>query len=403
MSTARRILRQICADCPVRQHLQKDIGDWLRDYDQANIRNYSSHLYNESSRSALRVTAVEPVWSEKSPVLNAREILQHNFDYLFAKYPLLVTFGEDTGKIGDVNKGLEGLQEKYGELRVTDTGIRETTIIGQGIGLALRGLRPIAEIQYFDYLLYGLQTVSDDLATLHYRTCGGQAAPLIIRTRGHRLEGIWHSGSPLSMVINSFRGIYVCVPRDMTRAAGFYNTLLEADDPALVIEPLNGYRLKEILPDNIGEFRVPLGIPEILHPGTDLTLVTYGSCVRIAETAVKQLEEFDISVELIDVQTLLPFDIHQSILESLKKTNRVVFFDEDVPGGATAYMMQKVLEEQGGYSFLDASPRTISAKEHRPAYGTDGDYFSNPNAEDVFETVYELMRESDPGKFPSLF
>ncbi len=403
MSTARRILRQICADCPVRQHLQKDIGDWLRDYDQANIRNYSSHLYNESSRSALRVTAVEPVWTEQSPVLNAREILQKNFDYLFAKYPLLLTFGEDTGKIGDVNKGLEGLQEKYGELRVTDTGIRETTIIGQGIGLALRGLRPIAEIQYFDYLLYGLQTVSDDLATLHYRTCGGQAAPLIIRTRGHRLEGIWHSGSPLSMVINSFRGIFVCVPRDMTRAAGFYNTLLEADDPALVIEPLNGYRLKEILPDNIGEFKIPLGIPEILHPGTDLTLVTYGSCVRIAETAVKQLEEFDISVELIDVQTLLPFDIRQSIVESLKKTNRVVFFDEDVPGGASAYMMQKVLEEQGGYSFLDAGPRTISAKEHRPAYSTDGDYFSNPNAEDVFETVYELMRESDPRKFPSLF
>ncbi len=403
MSTARRLLRHICADCPVRQQLQKDIGSWLADYEEENRRRYSSCLYVETSRSTLNVKGVAPVYSGDSPVLNAREILQRNFDRLFEKDPRVLTFGQDTGKIGDVNKGLEGLQEKYGDLRVTDTGIRETTIIGQGIGLAMRGLRPIAEIQYFDYLLYGLQTVSDDLATLHYRTRGGQAAPLIIRTRGHRLEGIWHSGSPLSMVINSFRGLWVCVPRDMTRAAGFYNTLLEGDDPGLVIEPLNGYRLKETLPDNVGEFKVPLGIPEILRNGDDVTLVTYGSCVRIAESAVRQLEEFGISVELIDVQTLLPFDLHHSIVESVKKTNRVIFFDEDVPGGATSYMMQKVLEEQGGYFYLDARPVTLSAKEHRPAYGTDGDYFSNPNAEDVFETVYQLMREADPDRFPSLF
>ncbi len=403
MSTGRRILRHICVDCPVREQLQKDIVNWIAAYGKVNAERYSTLLYNESARSTVKVKAVAPLFSKNSPVMNAREILQRNFDKLMAKYPLLVAFGEDTGKIGDVNKGMEGLQEKYGELRVTDTGIRETTIIGQGIGLALRGLRPIAEIQYFDYLLYGLQTVSDDLATLHYRSCGGQAAPVIIRTRGHRLEGIWHSGSPLSMVINSFRGMYVCVPRDMTRAAGFYNTLMEGDDPALVIEPLNGYRLKETLPDNVGEFRIPLGIPEILHPGTDITLVTYGSCVRIAESAVRQLEEFKISVELIDVQTLLPFDIHNSIVESVKKTNRVIFFDEDVPGGATSYMMQKVLEEQGAYFYLDARPSTLSAKQHRPAYGTDGDYFSNPSAEDVFEMVYRLMHESDPGKFPAIF
>jgi pyruvate/2-oxoglutarate/acetoin dehydrogenase E1 component len=327
----------------------------------------------------------------------------HNFDTLFSRIPELVTFGEDTGKIGDVNKGLEGLQEKYGELRITDTGIRETTIIGQGIGMSLRGLRPVAEIQYFDYLLYGLQTISDDLATLHYRTRAGQAAPMIIRTRGHRLEGIWHSGSPLSMVINSIRGVYVCVPRDMTRAAGFYNTLVQADDPALVIEPLNGYRLKEKLPENLGDFTVPLGVPEIMQEGTDITLVSYGSCVRIAQSAIEQLKEFDISVELIDVQTLLPFDINHVIVESLKKTNRVVFFDEDVPGGATAYMMQKVVEEQKGFYYLDSEPRTLSARDHRPAYGSDGDYFSNPNAEDVFEIIYEIMHEADPGKYPSIY
>ena len=295
------------------------------------------------------------------------------------------------------------MQEKYGELRVSDTGIREATILGQGIGLAMRGMRPIAEIQYFDYLLYAIQTMSDDLATLQYRTKGGQKAPVIIRTRGHRLEGIWHSGSPLSMVINSIRGIHVCVPRNMTKAAGLYNTLMEADEPALVIEPLNGYRLKEKMPDNLAEFKTPLGIPEILEEGTDLTLVTYGSCVKIAEDAVKQLKEFDISVELIDVQTLLPFDINHMIVESVKKTNRVIFFDEDVPGGATAFMMQKVLEEQKAYFHLDAEPKTITAKDHRPAYGTDGDYFSNPNAEDVFEIIYDIMRESNPDKLSPIY
>ena len=316
---------------------------------------------------------------------------------------MLVTFGQDSGKIGDVNKGLEGLQNKYGELRVTDAGIREATIIGQGVGLAMRGLRPIAEIQYFDYLLYALHVISDDLATLHWRTKGAQSAPMIIRTRGHRLEGIWHSGSPLSMVINSIRGIYVCVPRNMTQAAGLYNTLLEADDPALVIEPLKGYGLKEPKPENLGEFKVPLGKPEILVEGDDVTLVTYGSCVRIAETAVKQLEEFSISVELIDVQTLLPFDIDGMITKSVKKTNKVVFFDEDVPGGATAFMLQKVLEDQKAYFQLDAEPKTLSAHEHRPAYSSDGDYFSNPNAEDVFETIYGMMHELDPDQYPRIY
>jgi len=403
MSTAKRILRHICIDCPIRTELQTDIGNWLKDYKKLNYEKYSAYLYNESYRSVLKVKEVLPEYSEEVKRVNAREVLKNNFDALFAKIPELVTFGEDTGKIGDVNKGLEGLQDKYGEIRITDTGIRETTIIGQGIGLALRGLRPIAEIQYFDYLLYGLQTVSDDLASLHYRTKAGQAAPLIIRTRGHRLEGIWHSGSPLSMVINSIRGVYVCVPRDMTRAAGFYNTLLEGDDPALVIEPLNAYRLKEPLPSNPGEFRVPLGVPEILEPGTDISIVTYGSCVRIALSAVEQLKEFDISAELIDVQTLLPFDVDHLIVESIKKTNRVVFFDEDVPGGATAFMMQKVLEEQKAFYYLDSEPRTLSAREHRPAYGSDGDYFSNPNPEDVFETVYDIMHESDPIKYPKIY
>ena len=402
-SAAKRIMRNVCMDCSNRAELQNSITEWLVEHKNENEKRYSSNLYNESKNSALKVKEVKLEYKEDSFFINGREILLKNFDSLFSKYKNLVTFGEDTGKIGDVNKGLEGLQEKYGELRITDTGIRETTIIGQGIGLAMRGLRPIAEIQYFDYLLYGLQTLSDDLATLHWRTHAGQAAPLIIRTRGHRLEGIWHSGSPLSMVINSVRGVYVCVPRDMTRAAGFYNTLLQADDPALVIEPLNAYRLKEKLPENIGEFTIPLGIPEILNEGNDITLVTYGSCVRIAQTAIQQLKEFNINVELIDVQTLLPFDVNHLILESVKKTNKVIFFDEDVPGGATSYMMQKVIEDQKAFYHLDAEPRTLSSNNHRPAYATDGDYFSNPNAEDVFEMVYEMMHESDPEKYPKIY
>ncbi len=402
-SAAKRILRHVCLDCEIRDQLQSEIHDWLdKNYENARDK-YSSHLYNETKRSVLNVQGIRPEYHNDSPMIPGRDILRDNFDYLFGKHPLLVTFGEDTGKIGDVNQSLEGLQKKYGELRITDTGIREATIIGQGIGMAMRGLRPIAEIQYFNHLLYGLQTLSDDLATLQYRTGGMQAAPLIIRTRGHRLEGIWQSGSPLSMVINSIRGIYVCVPRDLTCASGFYNILLDGDDPALVIEPLNAYRLKEKKPENMGEFKIPLGIPEIIQEGKDLTLVTYGSCVRIAQQAIAQLKEFDIHVELIDVQTLIPFDLPEIILESVKKTSRVVFFDEDVPGGTTAYMMQKVLEEQGAYSYLDSEPKTISQRNHRPAYGIDGDYFSNPNAEDVFENIYDIMQVANPEKYPKLY
>jgi pyruvate/2-oxoglutarate/acetoin dehydrogenase E1 component/TPP-dependent pyruvate/acetoin dehydrogenase alpha subunit len=401
--TARKLLRHICTDCPKREDLQSSINTWLDgNWKSANDR-YNSSLYNETPTSVLNIKEVKPVYGVSPRMITGREVLRNNFDVLFDKYPLLVTFGEDTGKLGDVNQGLEGLQKKYGELRITDTGIREATIIGQGIGLALRGFRPIAEIQYFDYLLYGLQTISDDLATLRYRTKGAQAAPLIIRTRGHRLEGMWHSGSPLSMVINSIRGIYVCVPRDLTRAAGFYNILLESDDPALIIEPLNSYRLKEPEPENPGEFKVQLGIPEIMMAGDDITIVTYGSCVRIALEAASQLKDSGINAEIIDVQTLLPFDIPGVIGGSLKKTGRIIFFDEDVPGGATAYMMQKVLEEQGGFVYLDSEPRTVTKKEHRPAYGTDGDYFSNPSAEDVFEMAYSIMNESDPQKFPDIF
>lgn len=401
-STAKRIMRNLCSTCPVRKELQHAVSEWIEQYRALNYERYSSMLYNESGRSALKVKPVA-LKVDANTMVNGREIIRDNFDALFAKNPLLVTFGEDSGKIGDVNKGLEGLQEKYGELRVTDTGIRETTIIGQGIGMALRGLRPVAEIQYFDYLLYALATLSDDLATLHWRTKGAQAAPLIIRTRGHRLEGIWHSGSPLSMVINSIRGIYVCVPRNMTQAAGMYNTLLEADDPALVIEPLKGYGLKEPLPLNFGEFKVPLGKAEILNEGTDITLVTYGSCVRIAETAVQQLSEFNISVELIDVQTLLPFDLDGTIGKSVRKTNKVLFFDEDVPGGATAFMMKSVLEDQRSWFSLDIEPRTLTARDHRPAYSSDGDYYSNPNAEDVFETIYGMMSTYNPQKYPAIY
>lgn len=402
-STAKKILRHVCTDCNIREKLQKDLTNWLdRNYED-NYERYNTKLHNETDYSALNVKEVKPIFKPDSKEVAGREILRDNWDYLFNKYPKLVTFGEDAGSIGGVNQSYEGLQEKYGELRVTDTGIREQTILGQGIGLALRGLRPVAEIQYFDYLLYALQGMSDDLATTHYRTAGGQVAPLIISTRGHRLEGIWHSGSPLSMVINSIRGIYICVPRNMTQAAGFYNTLLEGEDPALVIEPLNGYRLREKRPENIGEYKIPLGVPEILNEGKDVTLVTYGSCVRIAQDAVEQLKEFNISVELIDVQTLLPFDKKHIIAESIKKTNRVVFFDEDVPGGATSYMLQKVLEDQSGYYHLDSEPRTVTAKDHRPAYTSDGDYFSNPNAEDVFEAIYAMMNEADPKKYPELY
>lgn len=403
ISTAKKILRHVCTDCPSRESFRSTLIEWLNRNCTEGFERYSAFLYNETPTSALNVGGVIPEYGENARQVTGREILRDNFDVLFSKYPLLLAFGEDVGRIGGVNQTYEGLQAKYGEHRIFDTGIRETSIIGKGIGLALRGFRPIAEIQYFDYLLYALQTLSDDLATTHWRTAGQQSVPLIISTRGHRLEGIWHSGSPLSMVINSIRGIYVCVPRNMTQAAGFYNTLVEGNDPALVIEPLNAYRLKETMPDNIGSFRIPLGVPEIMNEGTDLTLVTYGSCVRIALDAVKQLNEFGISVEVIDVQTLLPFDIHEVILESVKKTSRVIFFDEDVPGGATAFMMQKVLEEQGAFRYLDSEPRTLAAREHRPAYSTDGDYFSNPNAEDVFEAVYDMMHKALPSRYPFLY
>ena len=396
---ARKILRNVCGSCLKADNLKEELQGWLkRNYEDARY-SYDSFLYNETPTSVLNVKPVSPVYSENSQEVPGRQILRDNYDKLFAKYPLLVTFGEDVGSIGGVNQSLEGLQKKFGELRITDTGIREATILGQGIGLALRGMRPIAEIQYLDYLMYALQLLSDDLATTHYRTAGRMVAPLIISTRGHRLEGIWHSGSPMSMLINSVRGVYVCAPRDMTRAAGFYNTLLEGNDPAIVIEPLNGYRLKERMPDNIGEFRLQLGIPEILSTGTDLTVITYGSTVKVANEAVKQLASHDISVELIDVQTLVPFDRNKVILESLKKTNRVLFLDEDVPGGTTAYMMQEVLEKQGGWQYLDSPPKTLTAKEHRPAYTTDGDYFSKPSAEDIFDMIYGMMREAVPEKY----
>jgi pyruvate/2-oxoglutarate/acetoin dehydrogenase E1 component/TPP-dependent pyruvate/acetoin dehydrogenase alpha subunit len=385
-------------DSPSRSRL----ADWLRLANIENADRYSSHLMSQSTQQASLISPVAAAYNTEKQV-DGRELLRENFDYILTKYPEVLIFGEDSGKIGGVNQGLEGLQAKYGEHRVFDTGIREATIMGQAIGLAMRGLRPIAEIQYLDYLLYALQIMSDDLATVQWRTKGMQKAPVIIRTRGHRLEGVWHSGSPMGMIVHACRGINVCVPRNMTQAAGFYNLLLEADEPSLVVEPLNGYRLKENLPSNIGEYKVALGIPEILSQGTDVTVVTYGSSVRIAQEAIKQLNEHGISVELIDVQTLLPFDVNHSIVESLKKTNRVVFFDEDVPGGATAYMMQKVLEEQGGYQYLDSKPVTIASKAHRPAYGSDGDYFSKPSADDVFDVIYNLMLEVNPEKYPKIY
>ncbi|MES2560697.1 MAG: thiamine pyrophosphate-dependent enzyme [Bacteroidota bacterium] len=370
-------------------------------YLEVNAERYNSYLMSQSAESALNVTEVKPVYSDESKMMDGREIMQAFFDKVLERDPRVFAFGEDVGKIGDVNQGFAGLQEKYGESRVSDTGIRELTIIGQGIGTAMRGLRPIAEIQYLDYLLYGLQPLSDDLSTLQYRTKGGQKAPLIVRTRGHRLEGIWHSGSPIGMIINSLRGMHVLVPRDMTQAAGFYNTMLQSDEPALIIECLNGYRLKEKMPDNLGEYTVPLGVPEVLHSGSDVTIVSYGSTLRVIEDAMKQLSEQGISCELIDVQSLLPFDIHHHIVESLKKTNKIVFIDEDVPGGATAYMMQQVLEEQGGYRYLDTKPLTIAAKAHRSPYGTDGDYFSKPNAEEIFERILEMMHEYNPSLYAS--
>ncbi len=383
--------------------LRIPMQNWLKRVQRENADRYNSWLYNEAEDSALNIPQVSPQYNEDSPTLDGREIVQACFDAALEKYPEVFAIGEDVGKIGDVNQGFAGLQEKYGELRVTDTGIREATIMGQAVGTALRGLRPIAEIQYLDYFLYGIQTLSDDLACLSYRTKGKQKAPVIIRTRGHRLEGVWHSGSPMGMIIHALRGVHVLTPRNMTQAAGFYNTILQSGDPAVIVECLNGYRLKERLPTNIGEFTVPLGVPETIREGKDITIVTYGSMCRIILSAAEQLEKVGISCEVIDVQSLLPFDLEHKIVESIQKTNRVLFADEDMPGATTAYMMQKVVEEQGAYKFLDSKPQCLAAQPHRPAYASDGDYFSKPNEEDIFDKVYAMMSEVNPQKFPALY
>ena len=381
---------------------REDLAAYFAKYQDTNVERYNSFLYSTSDESPLNVEQKEPVYSDSSEVVDGRIVLTRCFDHHFKKDARIFVIGEDVGKLGDVNLVFEGLNEKYGDLRVTDTGIREATIFGQGLGAALRGLRPIVDIQYLDYLLYALQPMSDDLASLHYRTVGGQKAPVIIRTKGHRLQGIWHTGSPMGMILHACRGIYLCVPRNTTQAAGMYNTLLRSDNPAIVIEVLNAYRLKEKVPDNVGTFTVPLGRPDVVRAGADVTLVTYGACVRIALDAAHELEDADIDVEVIDVQTLNPFDIDASIAASLQKTNAVVFLDEDVPGGASAYMMQKVLEEQQGWQWLDTAPRTIAASENRSAYATDGDYFTKPNAQDVVTAIYEVMRERRPSEFPPL-
>jgi len=379
----------------------------LQNFIKATVKNanvvYSTYLISESKYSALNIEEKKPVYAQNQNLVDARVVMRDNFDALLKKHPEVIIFGEDAGFIGDVNQGLEGLQEKYGDIRVADTGIREATIIGQGIGLAMRGLRPIAEIQYLDYLLYALQIMSDDLATLHYRTFGKQKAPLIIRTRGHRLEGIWHAGSPMGGIINNIRGIHVLVPRNMTKAAGFYNTLLEGDEPALVIECLNGYRLKEELPVNLAEFKTKIGVVEIVKEGTDITIVSYGSTLRIVQETSKELQQAGINIEIIDAQSLLPFDLNGDCVKSLAKTNKLLVIDEDVPGGASAYLLQEILEKQNGYQYLDSKPCTLTAKAHRTAYGTDGDYFSKPSAEDVFEKVYDIMHESNPEKYRSLY
>lgn len=382
---------------------KEGLKEWLANADEDNFKRFDSFQYSISDESPLKISAVAPQYDGISPSVDGREILNKNFDHLFSTNPRIFILGEDVGKIGDVNQTLAGLQEKHGDLRITDTGIREMTIVGQGIGAAMRGLRPIIEIQYLDYILYPFATLSDDLACLYYRTVGGQKAPLIIRTRGHRLEGIWHSGSPMAVLLGGLRGIHLCVPRNMTQAAGMYNTLLHSDDPAIVVECLNGYRLKEKMPNNLHEMRVPLGVPEIIRDGRDVTIVTYGSMCRIVMEAARQLEEFNISVEVIDVQTLLPFDITHRIVESIKKTNRVIFADEDMPGGGSAYMMQHVLDEQNAYRYLDSKPVCLTAVPHRPAYSSDGDYFSKPNAENVFDFVYAMMSEFNPVAFPKVY
>ncbi|MCX8080440.1 MAG: thiamine pyrophosphate-dependent enzyme [Bacteroidia bacterium] len=389
--------KSLGSDDPAREALL----NWKNHQLEIQKEKYSSWLYSDTPKSALKIPAAEIRYEDK--LVDGREVLKANFDAILGKYPEVVIFGEDSGRLGDVNQGLEGLQAKYGEIRVFDTGIREATIMGQAIGLAMRGLRPIAEIQYLDYLLYALQIMSDDLATVAWRTKGRQKAPVIVRTRGHRLEGVWHSGSPMGMIVHACRGIHICVPRNMTVAAGFYNTLLESDDPALIVEPLNGYRLKERLPANPGEFKFPLGIPEVLKEGSDITLVSYGSTLRIVMEAAAELEFLGVSCEVVDVQTLLPFDLHHMISRSVQKTNKLAVIDEDVPGGASAFILQKILEEQKAFNYLDAAPVTITSKEHRPAYGSDGDYFSKPNKEEIIEKIYAVMHEYNPAKFPSFY
>ncbi len=399
VSIARRALRYVASE---QSNERIALKKWIANFFEREQPKFSSHLYSETAKSAVHIKEIRPKYDEGSPTVDGRIVLRDNFDSILNRHPNTLIFGEDAGAIGDVNQGLEGLQEKYGELRVSDTGIRETTIIGQGIGMAMRGLRPIAEIQYLDYLLYAIQTLSDDLATLHYRTHGKQTAPLIVRTRGHRLEGIWHSGSPMGGIVHMLRGMNILVPRNMVKAAGFYNTMLQSDEPALIIESLNGYRLKEKLPLNLGVFRTPVGVVETLKEGKDITLVSYGSTLRIVEQVAKELLEVDVDAEVIDVQSLLPFDINHDIVKSVRKTSRLLVIDEDVPGGGSAYILQEILEKQNAYPYLDSKPQTLSARQHRPAYGSDGDYFSKPNAEDIFEKVYAIMHEVDPNKYPEL-
>ena len=399
LSRARNILKYLIHENSTSKN---QLIEWINSYFKENQPKYSTLLYSESKSKATNIAEVHPVFDSNPKLVDGRVILRDNFEKILSSKPEVLIFGEDTGTIGDVNQGLEGLQEKFGKLRVSDTGIRETTIIGQGIGMALRGLRPIAEIQYLDYMVYALQIISDDLSTLHYRTFGKQKAPMIIRTRGHRLEGIWHSGSQLGGILNLIRGVYVLVPRNMTKAAGFYNTLLESDQPAMVIECLNGYRLKEKQPSNLGEFRTPVGIVETIKQGSDLTIVSYGSTLRIIENAAKDLLEMDIDVEIIDVQSLIPFDLQKRVSKSVEKTNRLLIIDEDVPGGATAYILNEILQNQNVYEHLDSKPQVLTAKEHRPAYGSDGDYFSKPSSEDVFEKVYSMFHEVDPKPYPNL-
>ncbi|WP_282031768.1 alpha-ketoacid dehydrogenase subunit alpha/beta [Winogradskyella eximia] len=399
LSATRKALRYVVSESSA---AKTNLQNWITNYIDLIQPKYSSHLHSESQLNALNQTEIKPTYDANAEEVDGRVVLRENFDAIFSKYPEALIFGEDAGYIGDVNQGLEGLQEKYGELRVSDTGIREATIIGQGIGMAMRGLRPIAEIQYLDYIMYALQIMSDDLATVQYRTKGRQKAPLIVRTRGHRLEGIWHSGSQMGGIINLVRGIHVLVPRNMTKAAGFYNTLLESDEPALVIECLNGYRLKEKLPNNIGDFKTPIGVVETIREGEDITLVSYGSTLRLVEQAAKELQEVGIDAEIIDVQSLLPLDLNHDIVKSIAKTNRVMVIDEDVKGGASAYILDQILNEQNAFEYLDSQPKTLAAKPHRPAYGTDGDYFSKPSVEDIFEAIYDVMHELSPDNYPKL-